>query len=112
IYRKPFGDEQKQAALLKNIQTIEYKRNGPIGYLLNFGTVYIRVGDTDFHFENVYDPSEVQRELFERFMVSKEKEQQANIQAERQRLGDWIETYHKVVGEGQNPPQIRPRRPN
>jgi hypothetical protein len=112
IYRKPFGDEQKQAALLKNIQTIEYKRNGPIGYLLNFGTVYIRVGDTDFHFENVYDPSEVQRELFERFMVFKEKEQQANIQAERQRLGDWIETYHKVVGEEQNPPQIRPKRPN
>jgi hypothetical protein len=112
IYRKPFGDEQKQAALLKNIQTIEYKRNGPLGYLLNFGTVYIRVGDTDFHFENVYDPSEVQRELFERFMVFKEKEQQANIQAERQRLGDWIETYHKVVGEEQNPPQIRPRRPN
>ena len=112
IYRKPFGDEQKQAALLKNIQTIEYKRNGPIGYLLNFGTVYIRVGDTDFHFENVYDPSEVQRELFERFMVFKEKEKQANIQAERQRLGDWIETYHKVVGDEQNPPQIRPRRPN
>jgi hypothetical protein len=45
VYKKPLGEEQRDAAPLKNILGIEYKRLGFIGLLLNYGTVYIRVGD-------------------------------------------------------------------
>lgn len=43
VNKKPLGHEQRQAAPLKNILGIEYKRLGIIGLFLNYGTVYIRV---------------------------------------------------------------------
>ena len=39
VNKKPLGHEERQAAPLKNILGIEYKRLGIIGLLLNFGTV-------------------------------------------------------------------------
>ena len=66
VNKKPLGHEDRQAAPLKNILGIEYKRLGIIGLLLNFGTVFIRVGDRQLTFDQVFNPSEVQRELFHR----------------------------------------------
>jgi hypothetical protein len=99
IYKKPLAEEERRAAPLKNIQTIEYKRIGLAGLLLNFGTVFIRVGDVEFTFDNVSNPSEVQRELFARFMELTQREKRANLESERQRMAEWIEAYHKVVKE-------------
>ena len=99
IYKKPLAEEERRAAPLKNIQTIEHRRIGLAGLLLNFGTVFIRVGDVEFTFDNVSNPSEVQRELFARFMALSQREKRANIKSERQRMADWIEAYHKVVKE-------------
>ncbi|HWQ45804.1 MAG TPA: PH domain-containing protein [Longilinea sp.] len=100
VYRKPLAEEDRRAAPLKNIQSIEYKRNSIFGIIFNFGTIYIRVGDQDFTFDNVSNPSEVQRELFRHFMLFNQREKQAAADAERQRIGDWMEAYHKVMGEG------------
>lgn len=97
IDHKPFGREHKRSAALKNIQSVEYKRIGLTGLLLNYGTVYIRIGDQDFTFDNVYDPSEVQRELFNRIQRCKRKEKQAEVENERQRILDWIEAYHQAT---------------
>jgi hypothetical protein len=97
VYKKPLGTEEKRSAPLRNIQTIEYARKTIIHLLLNFGTVYIRVGDTQFTFDDVYNPSEVQRELFQRLVAVKQREEQRAEQAQREQLAEWIELYHRVV---------------
>lgn len=97
INRKPLGHEERRAAPIKNIQTIEFKRVGIFGLLFNFGTVFIRIGDSELTFDYVSDPSSVQRDLFERFMQLAEQEKQTRLEQENQRMGAWIETYHRLV---------------
>jgi CRP-like cAMP-binding protein len=97
VNRKPLGKEEKRAAQIKNILSVEYKRIGIIGLLLNFGTVYIRVGEAVFTFDDVFNPSEVQRELFHRISQRSLKERQAQTEAERQRMADWITVYHRMT---------------
>ena len=99
VNKKPLGREERQAAPLKNILSIEYKRLGIIGLLLNFGTVYIRVGDQTLTFDDVFNPSEVQRELFHRLAAKNFAEKQAGSRSERQRMADWIAAYHRVTQE-------------
>ena len=62
------------------------ERLGLIGLMLNYGTVYIRVGEATFTFDDVFNPSEVQRELFHRISQRNIKERQAQGEAERQRM--------------------------
>jgi hypothetical protein len=97
INKKPLGDEFKKEAPIKNILSVEYKRLGIIGLVLNFGTVYIRVGETTLTFDDVFNPSEVQRELFHRISQRNLRERQAQGEAERQRMADWITTYHRIT---------------
>lgn len=100
VYRKPLGMEEKRAAPLKTIQSIRFERLGLVGLLMNFGTVYIKVGDTELTFDNVFNPSEVQRELFKRMAERDYKARQAAMAEEEQRLGDWIEAYDNVRQRG------------
>ena len=44
--RTPFGTEERRSAQLENILATEYRREGIIGHLFNFGSVYITVGGT------------------------------------------------------------------
>ncbi len=97
VYKKPLGQEEKRIAPLKSIQSVEFERLGIIGLLLNFGTVYIRIGDTRFSFDNVYNPSEVQRDLFRRIAAQADHDRKRNADAERQRILDVLEAYHEVT---------------
>lgn len=106
VNRKPLGSESRQAAPLKNILSIEYKRIGIIGLLLDYGTVYIRVGDQMLTFDEVYKPSEVQRELFDRLQRTNAAERKAALEAENRRNADWIAIYNEWVAK--NPPQQPP----
>ncbi|NTW08858.1 MAG: hypothetical protein HGA28_04740 [Anaerolineaceae bacterium] len=99
LHRRPLGSEEKRSAPLKNIQAIEYKRHGMIGILLNFGTVSARIGDTQFTFDYVSDPSSVQKDLFDRFMELSRREKKNEALAERDRIADYIDTYHRMTGE-------------
>ena len=99
VYRKPLGLEDRQAAPIKNIQSIEFKRLGIIGIFLNFGTVFIRVGDKQFMFDHVFNPAEIQRELFERYMSLIKSEKSAQTDRDRQRMADWIDAYHHIIKE-------------
>lgn len=109
VNKKPLGTEEKQSAPLRNILSIDYERKGFLGLVLNFGTVYIRVGESTLTFDNVLNPAEVQRELFQRFMEFKQSEERKAEQSQREQLAEWIELYHKAVkGEGgpeENPPE-------
>ena len=97
IARKPLGTEEKQAAPLGNIQSIEYTRLGPLGLFFNYGTVFIRVGDDELTFDHVHNPSAVQREIFHRLAKRKRKEKMAVIEEEKKRMLDWLEAYHQVT---------------
>lgn len=104
INKKPLGHEDKRAAPIKNIQTVEYKRKGLISIILNFGTVFIRVGDTTFTFDYVYNPSETQSEIFSRYQKYLGDQKQRDQDNLRQEMSDWIEIYHRVVQNGGTPP--------
>jgi len=100
VYKKPLGKESRQVAPLKNIQKIDFQRKGIIGQLFNFGTVFIRVGDTSLTFDDVFNPSEIQSELFRRMAEREYKEKQAALAGEKQRMADWIEVYNKITRGG------------
>ncbi len=99
IDRKPFGTEERRAAPLDNILSTEYQRTGFIGYMFNFGTVYISVGGTKLAFEDVMDPAGVQSDIDRRRMARIEAKKQAELAAERDRMANWMAAYHTNVEE-------------
>lgn len=98
LYKRPLGTEQRRTAPIRNVQTIEYERDGIIGLLLNFGTVFIRIGNTELTFNHVANPSEVQRELFQRYLDYNQREKLREQEHMEERMAEWIETYHEVTG--------------
>ncbi len=99
INKKPLGREDKQTAQIKNILSIEYKRLGLIGILLNYGTVYIKVGDSTLTFDNVPDPAAVQKEIFGRMAWLQQHETEIRQARERERMAEMIASYHRLVIE-------------
>lgn len=96
VNKKPLGHEERKVAPLRNILSIEYKRLGIIGLLFNFGTVYIRIGDQQLTFDDVFNPAEVQRELFHRLAAKTYSDRQAQAENERQRMADYIAIYDRL----------------
>jgi hypothetical protein len=92
--REPFGTEKRNAAQLENILGTEYQRIGILGNIFNFGTVYITVGGTKLAFENVLDPAAVQSDINRRFAARKAKNEQERVAKERERMAEWLATYH------------------
>lgn len=99
IDRKPFGTETRNAAQLDNILGTEYRRIGILGNIFNYGTVYITVGGTKLAFEDVMDPATVQSDIDRRRAARIEKKNQANVTAERERMAEWLATYHRSARE-------------
>ncbi len=99
VYKKPLGSEEKRSAPIKSIQSVEFERLGLLGLVLNYGTVYIRIGDTKYHFDTVYNPAEVQNELFKRIAKKNYAEKQRENEQARSRILDAVEAYHRVIGD-------------
>lgn len=97
VYKKPLGQEVKRSSLIRNIQTVEFKRLGVISLILNFGTVSIRVGDTTLTFDYVYNPSKVQQDIFDHYQRYIQSQKQKEQEAIRDEVADWIGVYHQVV---------------
>ena len=95
IDRKPFGTELRNAAPLEGILGTFYERKGLLGYLFNYGTVYISVGGSKLAFENVMDPAGVQSDIDRRRMARSAKKKETEIAAERERMAEWLATYHR-----------------
>jgi len=93
VNRKPFGIEDLRTAPIKNIQSVRYKRTGLLGLLLNFGTVYIRVGDEELTFDHVHNPAGVQGALFGALEQYFSKQKIADLSEQQQRLANWMTTY-------------------
>jgi hypothetical protein len=94
IDKKPFGTEERRAASLENILSTEYQRIGLLGNIFNFGTVYILVGGSKLEFEDVYDPATVQSDIDRRRMARSAAKNAATAALERERMAEWLATYH------------------
>ena len=97
VYKRPLGQEQKRTAPIKNIQTVEFERLGLISLILNYGTVFIRVGDTTFTFDYVFNPSDAQQDIFNRYQKYNQKLKQRERDSLRNEVAEWIEIYHQVI---------------
>jgi hypothetical protein len=97
--KKPFGTQSRSAAQLENILSTEYKRIGILGEIFNYGTVYITVGGTKLAFEDVMDPPGVQSDIDRRRAARIERKNQAAVIAERERMAEWLATYHHSAEE-------------
>ncbi|MBK8419780.1 cyclic nucleotide-binding domain-containing protein [Candidatus Villigracilis saccharophilus] len=97
--KTPLGSEERRSAQIENILSTEYQRIGLMGYLLNYGTVYITVGGTKLEFQDVLDPAGVQADINRRRMarIAKKSEDTANV--ERERMAVWLAAYHQNVSE-------------
>jgi len=96
IDRKPFGTESRNAAQLENILSTVYERKGLLGNIFNFGTVHITVGGSKLAFEDVMDPATVQSDIDRRRMARQTKKSEGAVTAERERMAEWLATYHKA----------------
>jgi hypothetical protein len=96
IYRKPFGEEDRKTASLMNIQSIRFERKGILGLLLDFGTVYIRVGDDEFTFDQVPNPADIQNKLFGALEMALVRKKKSELTEQQQRLAGWMDTYHQI----------------
>jgi len=97
--RKPFGRESRRAAPLENILSIEYERRGIIPMLFNFGTVYITVGNTQLTFNNVYQPSIVQQDIFSRIGKHSQEKEDRQTRQERDRIAQWFKVFQEESEE-------------
>ena len=99
IDKTPFGSEERRAAPLENILSTEYQRIGLLGNIFNFGTVYIVVGGTKLEFQDVYDPASVQSDIDRRRMARTAAKNAAATATERERMAEWVATYHRSAEE-------------
>jgi hypothetical protein len=97
VDRKPFGTESRNAAPLEGIMSTVYERKGLLGNIFNFGTVYITVGGSKLAFEDVMDPATVQSDIDRRRMARTAKQNEAKVAGERERMAEWLATYHKAA---------------
>ena len=97
VYKRPLGTDDRRSAPVKNIQTVEFERKGLINLVLNFGTVKIKIGNEELTFDNVYQPSEVQAEIYARYRATLETAKKN----EQQKFVEWIKTYEEIQKENQ-----------
>ncbi|MBA4384056.1 MAG: hypothetical protein C0410_04915 [Anaerolinea sp.] len=97
VYKRPLGMDDRRSAPVKNIQTVEFERKGLINLVLNFGTVKIKIGNEELTFDNVYQPSEVQAEIYSRYRATLETAKRN----EQQKFVEWIKTYEEIQKENQ-----------
>jgi len=102
IDRKPLGSESRNAAQLESILGTNYERHGLLGNIFNFGTVYITVGGSKLAFEDVMDPATVQSDIDRRRMARSAQQREAQIAGERDRMAEWLATYHRSARDFYN----------
>ncbi|MBN2258489.1 MAG: cyclic nucleotide-binding domain-containing protein [Anaerolineaceae bacterium] len=99
VKRTPLGREDRKSAMLESILSINYRRRGLLGVLLNYGVVNIQVGAESLIFDYVRDPSGVQREIYRHIAERQAALRQVNIESERDRMAQWIAAYHRRINE-------------
>ena len=95
INQKPFGREERRSASIFNIQSIRFERKGLLGILLNYGTVFIRIGDEEFTFDKVPNPAGVQARIFRALESSVSGKKKSELTTQQARLANWLDAYQE-----------------
>jgi CRP-like cAMP-binding protein len=93
------GGEQRRSGTFDVIQNIAYVTPNLLAKLLNIGHVVIETAGTEltFTFVWVYNPVEVQQEIFKRWLAHKESKIQQDRAYEEQRLIRWIGEFYDLL---------------
>jgi hypothetical protein len=106
VHRRPLGDEERRAAALENILSLEYDRPSPLARLLDFGTVKATVGQVSFTFDEVRDPVHVQEDIFRRMEARRRRREEQARRERREEIAEWIGAYHTMTrGADEAPPE-------
>jgi uncharacterized membrane protein YdbT with pleckstrin-like domain len=101
IKRTPFGvlGESRRTGAFDAVQDVTYEIPSFIHQLLNLGNVDIQMtGQADpFKFHQVFDPSGVQQEIFDRFVEFQERHRQEEHLRTIKDLGIWFDQYNILV---------------
>ena len=103
LERKPLGEEIVNSAKLENILSIEHERGNIIRIILNFGTVAINVGDRQFTFNDVKDPSKVHQDIANYQEALNQRKREAENKRQREQLAQWFITNSEVEKGFGNP---------
>jgi CRP-like cAMP-binding protein len=96
LERKPLGEELVNSAKLENILSIEHERGNFIRIVLDFGTVTINVGDRQFTFNDVKDPSMVHQEIAGHQDAWNVHKREIEDQRQREKLANWFTTNYDI----------------
>ena len=104
LHRTPLGREDRRAASLGNILSLEYDRPGLMARLINFGNVVVTVGNVSFVFDRVHDPVGVQEDIYRRMEAHRARREQKDRQTRGEEIVEWLDAYHHVTQKKPNPP--------
>ena len=111
IDRSPFGTgESRKQAQLSNIQNINSDRPGLLPTIFNYGNVYIETAGAtaDITFENVVNPNQVQRDIFDR---REQFQKQQRIREGAQRRKEYavlLDVYQQALEQERIPQRTPP----
>ncbi|MCX6025841.1 MAG: cyclic nucleotide-binding domain-containing protein [Chloroflexi bacterium] len=103
LHRTPLGREDRRAASLGNILSLEYDRPGLMARLMNFGNVIVTVGNVSFVFDRVHDPVGVQEDIYRRMEAHRARREQEDRQSRGEEIAEWLDAYHHVTQKKPNP---------
>lgn len=95
--KKPFGEEISRTAPIKNIISLEHNRIGILRLLLNFGMVKVVVADATLTFYDVHNPAQVQQDIYYRQEQIKLRQEETEMEQDRQHISRWLRAYHDVL---------------
>lgn len=111
IDRSPFGTgESRKQAELRNVQNISSDRPGLLPTIFNYGNVYIETAGAtaDITFENVVNPNQVQRDIFERREQLRRDDRRRESERRRKELAVMIDVYQQAREQGRIPRRTPP----
>ncbi len=97
LHRTPLGREDRRAASLGNILSLEYDRPGLMARVMNFGNVIVTVGNVSFVFDRVHDPVGVQEDIYRRMEVHRVLREAQDRQSRGEEIAEWLDAYHHVT---------------
>lgn len=111
IDRQPFGTgESRKQAELSNVQNINADRPGLLPTLFNYGNVYVETAGAtaDITFENVTNPNQVQRDIFERREMFQREQRRRQESQRRREYAVMLDVYHQAQEQDRIPRRTPP----
>jgi hypothetical protein len=111
IDRNPFGTgESRKQAELSNVQNINADRPGLLPTIFNYGNVYVETAgaSADITFENVANPNQVQRDIFDHRERFRRQQRVREGQQRRKEYAVLLDVYRQAREQDKIPRRTPP----